>query len=181
MHNELKVLWTYCREVFGHWWVITIEVVLVLLDLGERVFGTWLLPPLWAKVTIGIGVLFIAQFIAYRRVESALRLPDKALADHIQTLLKALSKNARKVLELALLYDVIEGSQFKVIQIDGVSFEDLVKARQECVSNGLLRAEYEPVDINSPLAIAKQRGFYQVPQEFRETLKRLLFIASERT
>jgi hypothetical protein len=49
------------------------------------------------------------------------------------------------------------------------------KARYERVSAGLLRAEYEPVDMGSPLALAKQRVFYQVPQEFRETLKRLLY------
>jgi hypothetical protein len=66
MDKELKILRTYCRAVFGHWWVITIEIVLVLLDLVERAFGVWLLPPLWAKVTIGVAVLVGAQFLAYR-------------------------------------------------------------------------------------------------------------------
>ncbi|MFZ1007722.1 MAG: hypothetical protein WAN65_12850 [Candidatus Sulfotelmatobacter sp.] len=67
MDNELlKTLWAYCRAVFGHWWVITIEGVLVSLDVVERTFGTWLLPPLWVKVTIGVAVLVIAQFLAYR-------------------------------------------------------------------------------------------------------------------
>jgi len=66
MNKELKILRTYFRAVFGHWWVITIEGVLVLLDLVERAFGTWLLPPLWVKVTIGVAVLLIAQFLAYR-------------------------------------------------------------------------------------------------------------------
>ncbi len=173
MDNELlKTLWTYCRAVFGHWWVITIEIILVVLDLVERAFGTWLLPPLWVKVTIGIAVLFVAQFLAYRRVTSALALPDIALTNHIKKLLEPISEDARKLLKLALLYDIIEGSQIK---IEGLSFEALQKARRECVSAGLLRVEYEPVDISSPLAIAKQRVFYQVPQEFRETLKRLLY------
>jgi hypothetical protein len=66
MDNELKMVWTYIRAVFGHWWVITIEVVLVGLDLVERAFGTWLLPPRWAKVTIGVAVLVLAQYFAYR-------------------------------------------------------------------------------------------------------------------
>jgi hypothetical protein len=66
MDNELKMVWAYVRAVFGHWWVITIEVVLVSLDLVERAFGTWLLPPLWVKVTIGVAVLVFAQYLAYR-------------------------------------------------------------------------------------------------------------------
>jgi len=66
MDNELKILWTYCRAVFGHWWVITIEGVLVLLDLVERALGTWLLPPLWVKITSGVTVLVVSQFLAYR-------------------------------------------------------------------------------------------------------------------
>lgn len=176
MDNELKILWTYVRAVFGHWWVLTIEGVLVSLDVIERALGTWLLPPLWVKLTIGLAVLFVAQFLAYRRVTSALALPDIALANHLRELLTPISEDARKVLKLALLYDVIETPQIK---IDGLSFQAMQKARQECVSAGLLRAEYEPVDISSPLAIAKQRVFHQVPQEFRETLKRLLYTSAE--
>src|SRR5438552_6225134 len=66
MGNEFKMVWGYVRAVFGHWWVITIELVLVSLDVVERVFGTWLLPPLWAKVTIGLLVLVFAQYLVYR-------------------------------------------------------------------------------------------------------------------
>jgi hypothetical protein len=74
MGNEFKILWGYVRAVFGYWWVITIEVVLVLLDLAERVFGTWLLPPLWAKVAIGMGVLVFAQYLVYRNQQKTLNL-----------------------------------------------------------------------------------------------------------
>jgi len=170
--NELKTLLTYCREVFWHWWVITIEIVLVIVDLVERAFGTWLLPPLWVKFTIGVAVLFVAQFLAYRRVTSALALPDIALTNHLRQLLAPISDDGRKVMKLALLYDVIETPQMK---IEGLSFQAIQKARHECVQAGLLREEYEPIDISSPLAIAMQRSFYQVPREFRETLKRLLY------
>jgi hypothetical protein len=66
MGSELKMAWGYVRAVVWRWWVITIELVLVLLDLAERVFGIWLLPPLWAKVTIGLLVLVFAQYLVYR-------------------------------------------------------------------------------------------------------------------
>src|SRR5258708_4173395 len=66
MMAELRLIWTYIRAVFGHWWVITIEVILVLTDFIERIFGTWLVPSLWVKVMIGIAVLMVAQYRAYR-------------------------------------------------------------------------------------------------------------------
>ena len=66
MMAELRLIWTYIRAVFGHWRVITIEVILVSVDFVERIFGTWLVPPLWVKVTIGLGVLMVAQYRAYR-------------------------------------------------------------------------------------------------------------------
>jgi hypothetical protein len=66
MMAELRLIWTYIRAVFGHWWVITIEGILVLTDFIERIFGAWLVPPLWVKVTIGVAVLMVAQYRAYR-------------------------------------------------------------------------------------------------------------------
>jgi len=66
MNKELKAAWAYTRLVVGKWWVITIEVVLVSVDVVERMLGTWLLPPLWVKVTIGILVLTFAQYSVYR-------------------------------------------------------------------------------------------------------------------
>jgi hypothetical protein len=175
MSEELKILGTYCRAVFGHWWFITIEGILVIMDLVERALGTWVLPPLWVKLTIGIAVLIVAQYLAYRKLTLASALPDTALANHLRELITPISEDARRVLKLALLYEVIETPQMK---IDGLSFDEIKKARQECVSTGLLRVEYEHVDISSPLAFAKQRAFYQVPQEFRETLKRLLYMGN---
>ena len=44
MMAELKFIGTYIRAVFWHWWLITIEVILVLADFIERIFGTWLVP-----------------------------------------------------------------------------------------------------------------------------------------
>ena len=66
MNEEPKAIWNYVRLVLGKWWVITIEIVLVSMDVVERLLGTWLLPPLWVKVTVGIVVLFIAQYRVYR-------------------------------------------------------------------------------------------------------------------
>lgn len=62
----LRLIWKYIRAVFGYWWLVTIEVVLVLTDLVERIFGTWLVPPLWVKVLIGFAALVVAQYLAYR-------------------------------------------------------------------------------------------------------------------
>ena len=106
------------------------------------------------------------------QLSEQLALPDKVLAEYIAGLLAQINENAIKILQLALLYDVIESRQMK---IDSLSFDDIQNSRQECVSVGLLRVEYETVDRYSPLAIANQRSFYQVPPEFRETLKRLLY------
>jgi len=72
MNDELKTIWNYARLVLGKWWVITIEVVLVSVDVIERVLGTWLLPPRSAKVTVGILVLVIAQYRVYRAQQKQL-------------------------------------------------------------------------------------------------------------
>ena len=72
MANELRMAWAYFRAVVWRWWVITIELVLVTLDVVERVLGKWFLPPLWAKVVIGSGVLVIAQYLVYRDLQKTL-------------------------------------------------------------------------------------------------------------
>ena len=72
METELKAAWDYARLVLGKWWVITIEIVLVSMDVVERLLGTWLLPPRWVKVTVGILVLVIAQYRVYRAEQKQL-------------------------------------------------------------------------------------------------------------
>jgi hypothetical protein len=72
VNKELKAIWNYARLVLGKWWVITIEVVLVSVDVVERVLGIWLLPPLWVKLTIGILVLVTAQYRVYRAQQKQL-------------------------------------------------------------------------------------------------------------
>jgi hypothetical protein len=103
---------------------------------------------------------------------SELDLPDKAKANHIRGLLAQVSEDAKKILRLAMHYEAIE---IRHIKIEGLSWDDIQKALQECVSATLLRVEHESIDTSSMLAYAKMRVFYQVPQEFRETLKRLLY------
>jgi hypothetical protein len=144
----------------------------LLIVLGS--YATVILGSLVVNLFRAPGLLDAEFQQEINRLTSALALPDKALADHLRELLTQVSEDAKKVLRLATLYDVIETPQIK---IDGLSWDAMKKARQECVSAGLLRVEYEAVDMSSPLAFAKQRSFYQVPQEFRETLKRLLYSA----
>lgn len=66
MKHEFQLLLHYARTVFWHWWVVLVEVILIITDVAERIWGTWLLPPLWVKVTIGFCVLIVAQYLAYR-------------------------------------------------------------------------------------------------------------------
>jgi hypothetical protein len=69
MKLELVMVWRYIRAVFRQWWVVIVEVVLVLTDFIERIFfGTWLLPSTGTKVGIAVAALVVAQYRAYREV-----------------------------------------------------------------------------------------------------------------
>jgi hypothetical protein len=68
MRQELKIIGLYIRAVFRESWVIVIEGLLVLADVVERIAGTWLLPSTRTKVVLGLGVLVIAQYRAYRKL-----------------------------------------------------------------------------------------------------------------
>jgi hypothetical protein len=103
-----------------------------------------------------------------------LEFPDLVLANHVRHLLEKLSDDANRVLRLAILYDIIELQQ---INIDGLSWEAREKACRECVEATLLHKEDGPFDTSSMLSFVHRKIFYQVPQEFRETLKRLLYSA----
>lgn len=66
--QALEDVWLYTRAVLRQWWVIVVEGLLVLTDVGERIFGTWLLPSTRVKLGVGFSVLTIAQYRAYREV-----------------------------------------------------------------------------------------------------------------
>jgi hypothetical protein len=68
MNEELQIVGSYARAVFREWWVIVIEILLVMTDVVERVLGTWLLPSSRTKVVLGLVVLVIAQYRAYRKL-----------------------------------------------------------------------------------------------------------------
>ena len=109
------------------------------------------------------------------QLRGKLSLPDEVLADHLTGLLAQISETAKMVLKLAILYDVMES---RLMKLEGVSFNDAWNACRECISVGLIRVEYDAVDVTSPLAIATSRSFYQIPPEFRKTLKRLLYTSN---
>ena len=73
MKSELLILWSYIRAVFRQWWVVIVEVVLVLTDFFERIVGTWLVPSTRAKLGIGAAALAVAQYRAYRQLWRELR------------------------------------------------------------------------------------------------------------
>jgi len=68
MKSELGMVCSYIRAVLRQWWVIVVEVVLVLTDFFERIFGTWLVPSTRTKVGIGVTALVVAQYRAYRQL-----------------------------------------------------------------------------------------------------------------
>jgi hypothetical protein len=72
--NELRIVWAYVQAVCRQWWAFVVDVLLVATDVTERIFGTWLLPPTWVKVAIGVAVLVVAQYLAYRELWLELHL-----------------------------------------------------------------------------------------------------------
>jgi hypothetical protein len=75
MKAELLIIRSYVQAVLREWWVIVIEVVLVLTDVTERIFGTWLLPSSRIKVAIGLTALVVAQYRAYRKLYRQSQVP----------------------------------------------------------------------------------------------------------
>ena len=66
--RESEILRAYLRAVFRHWWFLVVEIVLVFVDFAERWFNIWLQPPHWLFLTIGIVVLVVAQYGAFREL-----------------------------------------------------------------------------------------------------------------
>src|ERR1700739_1604613 len=68
MTDEFRIISSYVVAVFRQWWVVVVEVLLVLTDVFERIFGTWLLPSTRTKIGIGFAALLVAQYRAYREI-----------------------------------------------------------------------------------------------------------------
>jgi hypothetical protein len=97
MRDELNLIWDYIHAVFRHWLLLAIDGVLVLTDIIERTFTTWLQPPLWVKVTIGVGVLIVAQYLAYRDLRQQREKESReteALASRADALLMEKAKSS---------------------------------------------------------------------------------------
>jgi hypothetical protein len=83
MRNELRIILSYVVAVFRQWWVVVVEGLLVLTDIFERIFGTWLLPSTRIKFGIGFTALVAAQYRAYRQamIENVELQNEKAAID----------------------------------------------------------------------------------------------------
>ncbi len=68
MNDELRTLIQYIKAVLRYWWAVLTGLALTLLDGTERIFGTWYLPPRWAKIATAVGGLVVAQYLAYREL-----------------------------------------------------------------------------------------------------------------
>jgi hypothetical protein len=67
---ELRELITrYLFAVAKYWYAIIAGLALTLVDVFERVFGTWWIFPVWVRVTSIMLGLVVAQFLAYRDLE----------------------------------------------------------------------------------------------------------------
>jgi hypothetical protein len=73
MVREPEILRAYLRAVFRHWWFLVVEIVLVFVDFAERWFNIWIQPPHWLFLTIGIVVLVVAQYRAFRELYQSSR------------------------------------------------------------------------------------------------------------
>ena len=91
----------------------------------------------------------------------------------MRKLLTQVSEDAKNILRLVMHYDSIEAQQ--LFKIQGLSLDALQKVLQECKSADLLIVEYGSFDASSMTAFVHMKVVYQVRQEFRETLKRLLY------
>ena len=68
MNDERTTLRQYVKAVLRYWWAVVTGLVLTLVDGAERIFGTWYLPPRWAKIATAVGGLAVAQYLAYREL-----------------------------------------------------------------------------------------------------------------
>ncbi|HZU43095.1 MAG TPA: hypothetical protein VE994_10515 [Terriglobales bacterium] len=109
---ELRILSTYIRAIFKYWWLLVGDVVLLLLDATERVLGTWFLPPAWVKILVGVVLLTLAQYLAYRDLAASLSSDSifqeklSHLTEQEQRALKELVRE-RKLRVGNIIYDII--------------------------------------------------------------------------
>jgi hypothetical protein len=158
MIDELRLFWVYVKAVSRQWWWLTIDGVLVLADITERTFTTWLQPAMWIKVTVGLAVLMIAQYRAYRELRKQLNVAaqDAQIETHKAVLERSGRIHERLVdallaihakLESALFYLQRASSAFKFAGeaserelLDRMA-RDLGEASEELSKNRLLIAE----------------------------------------
>lgn len=149
MKLELKLISSYVRAVLREWWFIVVEVVLALTDIFERILGTWLLPSTTKKVAIGLLVLLIAQYRAYRAVSLELQFektrrtklsifPATGSALYVERPGNA----ARSIgfylaLQMSIQNDGDENSVIRKFRLEieeiGRSFEDIIPTRRNMV------------------------------------------------
>ena len=69
-HRELRnLIIRYVFAVAKYWYAIIAGIALGWVDVFERTFGTWLIFPVWVRVTTTMLGLVVAQFLAYRDLE----------------------------------------------------------------------------------------------------------------
>lgn len=125
----------------------------------------------------GWGIVFVVGFLlapaaldaqsqrTIADLSQQLEMPDKAVADHLSQLLAGLGNNGREALKFILLYDEVARRQVK---LGSLSWEETTKAIDECLDAGLIDCRHE-------LHASAYFAFYWVPENFRPTMKRILY------
>jgi len=186
---ELRlVLQEYASAVLRHWWSIVAGSLLGLVDVIERAYGVWLLPPPWLSWTTAVLGLIVAQFLAYRDLRRAKDEDHAHLQREVERLkvrpydaehrklaeakVEALSASGRDLLRFLLHRGRTENGQLRLSCQDhhSVFEEALSRAR----GSGLIMEVYEPGVGRAGVDLC-----WQVNPQFEVVLKDILALVQQ--
>jgi hypothetical protein len=75
----------YISAVVKYWYAIIAGIALGWVDVFERMFGTWLIFPVWLRLATGTLGLVVAQFLAYRDLDREGAVKIKELETALET------------------------------------------------------------------------------------------------
>jgi hypothetical protein len=187
MSQTLNTLKNYAAAVIHHWWSILGGFVLVILDIAERALGVWWLPPAWAKWTMAILGLCVAQFLAYKDLAKATAKEASKMQQQIDQLrIKPYSEEHRRITERKI-GTLTDPSRALVIYLLHGGQTKLDALRQRCqdaediFSDALGRAEREDLIRRLEQLHVGRAGidfYFDINPAFRSALEDLLGAAT---
>jgi len=178
MKKELQLIGQYTRKVFWKLWVLIVEGVLVLTDVVERLWGTWILPRTWVKIAIGFSALLVAQYLAYRntRIQAEAELAqargriraletswfDEEQVRMARARLEGLSNEARSLFTVLLQHAPLDRGGF--VNESHMNEQDFDRCLNEAYATGFLERYREG-----------PAQFWRVRRPYVEALRKILF------